>query len=200
MPLLLECATPSSKVLIDNLEFYTKNRSHLGLLSSTYLIAQRFSLLDLQVHYLRCPYDIQEKISSHVQEKWFDEWYATCIDCYHQYSYYIWESRSTTIYFSDKSGVDGVCFLPNSISPNGPIIKAWEYAIVLYFMEIPDPKYPFFPKLTKFQQCMFGRIHWILTSPDGAIKIRNNWCLYVEVCCALIDYENGKVKPTHYLV
>ena len=38
MPLLLERVTPSSKVLIDNLEFHTKSRSPFGLLSTTYLI------------------------------------------------------------------------------------------------------------------------------------------------------------------
>ena len=69
MPILLERITPSSKVLINNLEFHTKSRSRFGLLSTTYLIAQRFSLLGLQISYLRCPYDIQEKISSHIQEK-----------------------------------------------------------------------------------------------------------------------------------
>ena len=68
MPLLLEWVLPYSKVLIDNLEFHTKSRSHVGLLSSAYLIAQRFFLLDLQVNYLSCPYDIQEKLSSYVQE------------------------------------------------------------------------------------------------------------------------------------
>jgi len=66
MPILLERVTPSSKVLIDNLEFHTKTRSCFGLLSTAYLIAQRFSLMELQISYLQCPYDIQEKISSHV--------------------------------------------------------------------------------------------------------------------------------------
>ena len=61
MPLLLERITPSNKVLIDNREFHTKSRSRFSLLSTTYLIAQRFSLLELQISYLRCPYDIQEK-------------------------------------------------------------------------------------------------------------------------------------------
>ena len=61
IPLLLERVTPSSKVLIDNLEFHTKSRSRFGLLSTAYLIAQRFSLLELQISYLQCPYDIQEK-------------------------------------------------------------------------------------------------------------------------------------------
>ena len=122
--LLLEQVTPSSKVLIDNLESYTKSRSCFGLLSSAYLIIQRFSLLELQVNYLRCSYDTQEKISSHVQQKWFNEWYAACINNYHNYFYDIWESWSTMIYFFDKSGVGGVSFLTNSISPNDPVIKA----------------------------------------------------------------------------
>ena len=73
MLFLLEQVTPSSKVLIDNLKFHTKSRSCLGLLSTTYLIAQIFSLLELQISYFRCPYDIQEKINSHIQEKWFKE-------------------------------------------------------------------------------------------------------------------------------
>ena len=57
----LERVTPSSQVLIDNLEFHTKSRSHFGLLFIAYLITQRFSLLELHVSYLQCPYDIQEK-------------------------------------------------------------------------------------------------------------------------------------------
>jgi len=34
MPLLLELVTPSSKVLIDNMEFHIKSRSRFGLLST----------------------------------------------------------------------------------------------------------------------------------------------------------------------
>ena len=99
MSLLLERIMPSSKVLIDNLEFYTKSRSHFGLLSTAYLIAQRFFFLELQTRYIYCPYDIQEKISSYVQGKWFNEWYVAYIDFYNHYSYDIWKSCSTTIYF-----------------------------------------------------------------------------------------------------
>ena len=107
---------------------------------------------------------------------------------------------NTTIYFSNKSGVSGVNFPTNSISSNDPVIKAWEHGMVLYFMEIPDPKYPFFSKLAEFQQCMFRRIHYILTSPNGTTKIPNNRCLYVEIHCALIKYENVEVKLAHCLV
>ena len=53
MSFLLERVMPSSEVLIDNLEFHTKSRSCFGLLSTTYLIAQRFSLLALQISYLQ---------------------------------------------------------------------------------------------------------------------------------------------------
>ena len=126
MSLLLERVTPS-KFLIDNLKFHTKSRSHFGLLSSVYLITQRFFLLELQVNYIRCPYDVQEKINSHVQEKWFNEWYAACIDFYHHYSYDIYESWGATIDFPDKFGVGGVRFLVNSISSDDPIMKAREY-------------------------------------------------------------------------
>ena len=47
MSLLLERVSSSSRVLIDNLEFHTKSRSRFGVLSSAYLITQRFSLLEL---------------------------------------------------------------------------------------------------------------------------------------------------------
>ena len=90
-----------------------KSRSHFGLLSTTYLIAQRFSLLELQISYFRCPYDIQEKIRSHIEEKWFKEWHAACVDFYHHYSYNIWESWSTTIYFS--ADLESVTFISQSI-------------------------------------------------------------------------------------
>ena len=124
MTFLLEQISPSSKVLTDNLEFHAKRRLRFGLLSSAYLIVQRFFLLKLQVNYLRFSYDIQEKISSHVQEKWFNEWHAVCIDFYHYYSYDIWESCGTTIYFFNKSRVGGVSFSTNSLSPNDPAYKA----------------------------------------------------------------------------
>jgi len=123
MPLVLEWISPSSKVLIDNLKFHTTSKSRFSLLSSAYLISQRFSLLEVQVNYLRCPSNIQEKISFYVQEKWFCEWYAAYIDYYHNYSYDIWESWSTKIYFPNKFGVDGASFPAHSISPNDPSLK-----------------------------------------------------------------------------
>ena len=61
MPLLLERVSPSSRIFMDVLEFHPKSRSRLGLLSSPYLISQRFSLSELQINYLRCLYYIQEK-------------------------------------------------------------------------------------------------------------------------------------------
>ena len=121
MSFLQERISPSSRVLIDNLEFHMKNRSRFDLLSTTYLITKRFSLLKLQVNYPLC---IQEKISSCVQEKWFNEWYAACINFCHHYSYNIWESWGTTIYFLDKSEVGGVTFPTNSISLNDALVKA----------------------------------------------------------------------------
>ena len=72
--------------------------------------------------------------------------------------------------------------------------------MIVYLMEIPNPKFPFFSTLTKFQQCMFKKIHWIPTFPDGLTKILYSKPLYLEVHCALIEYKNGKAKPTHYLV
>jgi len=72
--------------------------------------------------------------------------------------------------------------------------------MVLYFTKILDPKLSFFSALTKFQQCMLKRIHWILTSPDGPIKNPIHRCLNLEVYSALIEYENEKAKPAHYPV
>ena len=43
-------------------------------------------------------------------------------------------------------------------------------------------------------------IQWILTSPDGPIKIPYIRSLYVEVHYAVIEYENKKIKPAYYLV
>ena len=50
------------------LEFHLKSRSHFGLLSSPYLLVQRLNVLELIMNYLRWSYDIQTKISFHVQE------------------------------------------------------------------------------------------------------------------------------------
>ena len=104
------------------------------------------------------------------------------------------------IYFPDKSEVGQDSFPPNLISPNDPLIEAWEYDMIVYFMEISYPKFPFFSTLTKFQQSMFKRIHWILTSPYGSTKITYSRPLYLKVHCALIEYENGKGKPAYYLI
>ena len=61
MPILLEWVSPSSRILMDILKFHSKSRSRFGLLSSTYLLAQRLNVLELQVNYLKCPYDVQNK-------------------------------------------------------------------------------------------------------------------------------------------
>ena len=112
----------------------------------------------------------------------------------------IFGSWGTTIYFLNKSGVNCVSFLANLISPNDLIIKVCEYGMVFYFIEILDPKFSFFSILTKFQQRMFWRIHWILTSPKGPTKIPVIKCLNLEVYSALIEYENEKAKPVDYLI
>ena len=62
--------------------------------------------------------------------------------------------------------------------------------MVLYFTEIPDPKFSFFSTLTKFQQCMFKKIYWILTSPEGLTKFLVRRYLTLEVYSALTEYEN----------
>ena len=72
MSLLLEQVSPSSRILIDILKFHSKSKSRFGLQSSAYLLAQRLNVLELQINYLKCLYDVQAKISSYVQEKWFN--------------------------------------------------------------------------------------------------------------------------------
>ena len=72
--------------------------------------------------------------------------------------------------------------------------------MVTYLMEISYLKCPLFSILTKFQQCMFKRIHWVLTSPNGPAKFPHNKCLDVEVHCVLIEYENQKAKLVHFLI
>ena len=44
---------------------------------------------------------------------------------------------------------------------------------------------------------MFERVHWILNSPEGPIKIL---VCSMEIYSALIEYENEKAKPTHFFV
>jgi len=47
MPILLEQVSTSSRILMDILQFHSKSRSHFGLQSSAYLLAQRLSILEL---------------------------------------------------------------------------------------------------------------------------------------------------------
>jgi len=119
---------------------------------------------------------------------------------YHNYFYDIWESWSSTIFLPGRSGVGSVRFPVNLISLDDPILNTWQCGIVAYFMEVPDPKLTFFSRLTKFQQFMFKRINWILTFLVGLIKIPHIRTLYVEIHCAIIEYENEKAKSAHYLV
>ena len=54
--------------------------------------------------------------------------------------------------------------------------------------------------LTKFQQYMFKRFHWILKSPKGPTTIPVRRYLTMKIYSALIEYENRKAKLAHYLV
>jgi len=89
---------------------------------------------------------------------------AACIDYYQNYSYSIWGAWSTTIFFSDRSGVGGVRFSVNPLPPKDPVMKVWEYGMVAYFLEIPNQENPFFQSLTKFKKRMFKRIHQVFIS------------------------------------
>ena len=47
---------------------------------------------------------------------------------------------------------------------------------------------------------MFKRIHQVVISPYSPTKFPYNRSIDIEVHCAIIEYENGKAKPAHYLV
>jgi len=47
---------------------------------------------------------------------------------------------------------------------------------------------------------MFKRIHQVFISLDSHTKFPSNRSINVEVNCAVIEYENGKAKPAHYLI
>ena len=83
-------------------------------------------------------------MSSYVQEKQFNTWYAAYIDYYQNYLYDIWEAWSTTIFFPDRPRVGGVRLLTNSLPLEYPIMKVWKYGMVAYFLEIPNPENPLF--------------------------------------------------------
>ena len=54
------------------------------------------------------------------------------------------------IFFPDRFGVGDIRIPANSIPLADPIMKACDYEMVAYLMEIPYLKYPFFSRLTKF--------------------------------------------------
>ena len=47
---------------------------------------------------------------------------------------------------------------------------------------------------------MFKRIHQVFISPNSPTKFPYNRDIDVEVRYAVIEYENEKVKPAHYLI
>ena len=81
-------------------------------------------------------------------------------------------------------------------------MNVWEYGMVAYFLEIPNPENSFFQILTKFQKYMFKRIHQVFISPDNPTKFPHNRSTDVEVHCAVIEYENGKsqTSPLSYSI
>ena len=72
--------------------------------------------------------------------------------------------------------------------------------MVAYLIEISNPKYPFFSTLTKFQKCMFKKIHQIYVSPNSPTRATESENLHIEINCALIEYENRKATLAHYPV
>ena len=123
--------------------------------------------------------------------------YATSIDHYKNYSHNIWESWITTIFFPDRFGVGGVRLPTNSLPLENPIMKAWEYEMVAFFLEIPNPENPFFQSLTKFQKCTFKWIHQVFISPDSRTKFPYSRIIDVEVHCAVTVSYTHLTLPTN---
>ena len=107
-------------------------------------------------------------------------WYVGIMEC--------------TIFFIDRSRVRCIRLLANSIPLDEPIMKVRGYGMIAYFMKIPNLKYWFFTSITKFQKCMFKRIHWILTSPNSTTSALHNRSLHIGIHYTLIEYENEKVN------
>ena len=78
------------------------------------------------------------------------------------------------IFFPDRIGVGGVRFPVNTLPLEDPLMKAWEYRMVSYFLEIPNPENPLFQSLTKFQKYMFKRIHQVFIFLDSPTKFPYN--------------------------
>ena len=104
------------------------------------------------------------------------------------------------IFFRDRSRVGGVRLPTNSTALDDPIIEVCKYEMISYLMEIPYFKYRFFSSVTQFQEYMFTRIHWIITSSDSPTRGPYNRSMNIEVHYTLIKYENENVKSTDYLV
>jgi len=47
---------------------------------------------------------------------------------------------------------------------------------------------------------MFRRIHQVFKSPDSPSKFPYNRSMDIEVHYAVIEYENEKEKPAHYVI
>jgi len=58
------------------------------------------------------------------------------------------------LFFPDRCRASSVRFPVNSISLNDPIIKALEYGMVAYLIEILDLKHPFFSRLSFNNACL----------------------------------------------
>ena len=88
------------------------------------------------------------------------------------------------IFFPHRFRVGGVRLSANSLPLEDPVMKSWEYEMVAYFLEIPNPENPFFHCLTKFQKCIFKRIHQGFTSANSPTKFPYNKSIDVKVHCA----------------
>jgi len=99
-------------------------------------------------------------------------------------------------FFSNRFGVDSVRFpLKDDL-----IMKVWEYGMIDCILKFPNPEYPFFSHLTRFQKCMFTRTDQVFTSPNIPMRAPYNTNWHIHVHYALIEYEHRKVKSDNYPV
>jgi len=58
----------------------------------------------------------------------------------------------------------------------------------------------FFSKSNQVTKMYVYEDHQVFVSPDSHTKFPYNHSIDVEVHCAVIEYEDGKAKPAHYLI
>lgn len=114
LPELLGRVSPPGRFVLSNLRKNKKKRCRFIFSYVEYLIAEKFSLDELQINYLESCYDIQSVITRKAQKNWFHEWYASVMDPLRYYNREVWRAWGKNISFLGFSGVGKVHFCPTT--------------------------------------------------------------------------------------